>query len=381
LVRKSTDIHYRDFHYHGLIIRVESTDPSALRWLEEFLCPAFDIVETSVFACSVFLRVDTPRYEAILRRGASPEGGRKAVFALESSVIFLPVWLALSPDLVLFDEECRVFYGVDASKSRVCIVTAAHNLAARVALMRVIREYAMNYVQRTGGFVIHGAAFVAGERGIIVAGPKKAGKTSLLIHALRHRTVTFAANDRVLVYFNGTVPLWRGMPTIVTLRQQTVQMFSHLQRRLRESSYHHQLSLLEAANGSHRHPRPEGAGTFTLSPAQFCKLLQVRPTTHGKVWRLVFPRVTGAGGSIQLTRLSAPAAAFRLSQALFRHGSTTRPSALFACHDDGLCTATIDYERLCLRLTSSVHCYDCQLGVQAYRGEYSAAKFLNEIIG
>jgi hypothetical protein len=303
-----------------------------------------------------------------------------AGFALESSLISLPVWDTAGPGLVLFDEECQVFYGVDDTKTQVWIVSAAQNLAARVALMRVVREFAMNYVQRTECLIIHGAAFVAGEQGVIVAGPKKAGKTTLLTHALQNSSVTFAANDRVLVHFAGTEPLWRGIPTIVTLRQQTVQIFSRLERRLRARPYHHQLSLLEVANGLHIHPRPEGASLWTLSPAQYCELLHVQPATHGKVRCLVFPRVTAASGSMQLVRLSAPVAAARLSQALFRHSSTARPSTLFACQDEDRYPSPIDYEGLCLQLTTRVRCFDCHLGLQAYQREDSAATFLNEVI-
>jgi len=101
----------------------------------------------------------------------------------------------------------------------------------------------------------------------------------------------------------------RGMPTIVTVRQQTLEMFPPLYRRLLASSYHSRLTLSETGQRPLQAARPGEDGHFNLGPAQFCQLLQASPIAQGQVQALVFPRVTGGSGTIELEQLSAEAAA------------------------------------------------------------------------
>ena len=371
---------HRDFSYNGLIVRVSSADPSQLRWLEEFLSPQFEVGQGSSYDCKLTLIGNTELYEEILDMGAHPEGGLLDCFALDSGLVRLPLWSAANEDQIIFDEQFGVFYVVSQDNGEIGLLTRANTMDARVPLMRAVREFAMNHAHRTGRLVIHGSAFVVAGRGAIIAGPKGAGKTTLLIHVLRQGAADYLSNDRVVVTFDEAGPTQRGMPTIVTVRQQTLEVFPRLKHRLLTSSYHSRLTLSEATQVPPRPVRPGANGKFSLSPAQFCDLLQAWPTAQAQVRGLVFPRVTGRSGTIDLEQLSAEAASDRLIESLFCARSSQKVTEVFTLSGYGSPPDQATLERLCLRLTSQVRCFECRLGEEAYQNEASAARFIFQVV-
>jgi hypothetical protein len=110
-----------------------------------------------------------------------------------------------------------------------------------------VRELAANRAQRTGGLLLHAAAFAAGDQGIVVAGPKRAGKTTLLLHALSAASARYVSNDRVLVTADRGRAIARGVPTIVRVRRGALDRFPAVAARFASASYHHRLTLEEAA--------------------------------------------------------------------------------------------------------------------------------------
>ena len=185
----------RDFSYNGLTVRVSSDDASHLRWLEEFLYPQFEINQGVSPDCTVVLIADTQQYEDMLKKGAQSDGKQIDCFALESGVVRLPLWASESDGPIIFDERLGAFYEVNQGIAEIRILTANSDNRARTSLMRVVRELAMNHSHRTGSLIIHGSAFLVGGRGVIIAGPKRAGKTTLLIHALRQGMADYASNE------------------------------------------------------------------------------------------------------------------------------------------------------------------------------------------
>ncbi len=371
----------RNFHYRGLRVGVCSSDLSHLSWLEEFLSPHFEVVDGLSCDYRVTLTIDTRRYVEILRKGPHPSGEQVACFALDSSLVQLPLWRPDGENQVVFEKAFKAFYLVNQDKNEVSILTPAKNISARTALMRVVREIAMNHSQQTGALIIHGAAFVKANQGVIIAGPKKAGKTTLLMHVLQQGAVHFVSNDRVVAFFDETRPILRGMPTIVTLRQQTLRKFPHLHGRLLDSSYQHELSVGETAEQVRQPVRLPQDGRWSLSPAQFGELLQVFAIAESQVCTLLFPRVTGASGAIQLEELSADEAAVRLRGGLFRANSCQKTADVFALCGNGPSLDRSTLDSLCRRLTSRVRCFECQLGREAYQGEGSAISLLDRVMG
>jgi len=372
---------HRNFAYNGLTIRVYSGNPSHLSWLEEFLSPQFQLLGEGTSECVVSLTADDQLFREVFRRGARSDGGRVDCFALDSNLVRLPLWQSLGPDQIIFDPQFRVFYIVNPGGAETEMLTRANSLAARISLMRVTREFAMNHSHRAGCLIIHGSAFAIGDRGVIIAGPKRAGKTTLLIHALQGGAAAYVSNDRVVVSFDGTAPALRGMPTVVTVRRQTLEMFPGLLDRLLVRSYRSRLSLSELEEGRFQPVQPGENGDFYLSPAQFCDLLQVASVAQAQVGALVFPGVTGRAGTIEIEQLSVAAAASRLTESLFSAHSAQKVSAVFVPPGDGPNPDRATLEDLCLKLASQVRCFECRLGDDAYRSAGSAARLIHDVIG
>ncbi len=371
---------FRVFSYHGLTIAVSSSNAGHLIWLEEFLSPQFEVSQRSSHDCRISLVCDTQRYDEILARGPRLDGGQAVCFVLDTGLVQLPLWKSPTSDRIIFDERLKTFYLVSTSDARIDLLTPAGNLAARTALMRVVRELAMSHSHRTGRLVIHGAAFVVGNTGVIIAGPKGAGKTTLLVHALHQAGVDYVSNDRVVVSNETEGPMARGMPTIVRLSTGTVEMFPHLLPRLRARSYHHRLTLSEIAQKHVGSATPLPRERLSLSPAQFCELLQVHPAAEGELRALVFPIVTGNRGTVDLTRVSPPAAAVRLAESLLHARAPHRVSDVFDVAAGGSCADGVGLEKLSLRLASHVRCFECRLGQEAYHDAAAAAGLIGHVM-
>lgn len=367
----------KSFTYNGLTVRVVGDDPAHLIWLEEFLTPSFTSVQDLEADCTVALVADDRSYDEMLQRGTHADGRQVDCFVLDSGLVRLPFWTSPTDERVIFDQRFKVFYCINSDSSQVRILAGSRNLDARFALMRVVREFAMSSSQTRDGLVIHGAAFAVEDNGIIIAGPKRAGKTTFLIHCLQAAEARFISNDRVVVSLASSEPVLRGMPTIVTVRDQTLDLFPSLQQPLLESRYDYRVALREEERDGAPAVRLRCGRPFDISPAHFCALLRVRMSGQSRVRVLLFPRITEEDDGIQLRKLSPQTAYERLSASLFGAGSSQKTSQVFALASDDLCIDQANLDRLCLALTSQVQCFECQLGRQAYQKTTAVTDFLN----
>ena len=368
----------KSFSYNGLTVRVVGDDPAHVIWLEEFLTPSFTSVQDVEADCTVALVADDRSYDETLRRGPDADGRQVDCFVLDGGVVRLPLWTSPTDERMIFDQRFKAFYCINSDSSQVRILAGSRNLDARFALMRVVREFAMSSSQTRDGLVIHGAAFAAQDNGIIIAGPKRAGKTTFLIHCLQAAQARFISNDRVVVSLASSDPVLRGMPTIVTVRDQTLDLFPSLQQPLLESRHDYRLTLREEERDGAPALRPRCGRPFDLAPAHFCALLRVEMSGQSRVRALLFPRITEEGDGIQLRKLSPQAAHERLSASLFGAGSSPTTSQVFALASDDLYIDQANLDRLCLALTMQVQCFECQLGRQAYQQTPVVTDFLNE---
>src|SRR5262249_6982123 len=157
----------------------------------------------------------------------------------------------------------------------------------RSALFSVVRELATNHAQRAGDLLLHASAFTIGRRGVVIAGPKKAGKTTMLVHALHRAAPEYVSNDRVLITAEAS-PRAVGVPTVVRLRRGTLDLFPVLAETLDASGYEHRLTLDEAANQPGlKSVSPSGARR--VSHAQLCRVLAVGAQRETAIAALVFP--------------------------------------------------------------------------------------------
>ncbi len=298
--------HRRGFRHAGLTVGVASPDPALLAWLEEFLRPAFEVTGADAAERWVVLDTDDVRLACARARGPVPGTAPVPCFAGDGGAVSLPEWGGGGPDeQVLFDPEYQAFYRIHGPGGRVTVLASARPNLTRVAVMRVVRELAIAAGLGAGALLLHGAALAVDGLGLVLAGPKRAGKTTLLLHLLQVPGAAFAANDRVFVRATGGGPaVLRPVPTIVTIRAETLTTFPALAARIRASGCWHARALAECEESGTRRPALTPDGAATLSPAQLCRIAGTSAIANAPLWRVVFPRVTPGVAGARLHRLS-----------------------------------------------------------------------------
>jgi hypothetical protein len=366
--------------YEGLRIAVQSTPASHLRWLEEFLTPAFTVGVPQPSDWRVAVREDGARYAAIVGRGPIPNTAPLACFGLDHDWIRLPRWKSTIDVRAVVDEQWRVAYEVDPVGRNVVLVAEPGTLALRTSLMRVVRELAMRHAQRRGGIFLHAAALAIGTRGLILAGEKDAGKTTLLVSLLRHDAARYVANDRVLVGSAAATTPLRGMPTVVSIRPGTLQFFPHLRRELAASGFNYRQTVKEVAAAPDAVARPWQDGRFGVSPAQLCSLLGVEQVGTCEISALLFPRIVRDELSIGLRQLKGRDAAERLARAVFGSAVRLERDRLWSdedesCgYDDRLLAARVK------QLADAVPCFECRMGRNAHTSVSEATEIASRLV-
>jgi hypothetical protein len=350
-------------------VRVAVRCPSAddLRWLEEFLAPTFrPRPPGSAVDYTVEAVVDGDLYRRLL--ATRPAGGlpEAVTFVLDQSVMRAPWWgLTTAGQRVLADSAHEALYGVSGAAPRVRVVAPAGGRLFRGAVMRIAREIAMARAWGPAGVALHAAAFSIGGRGVVVAGPKRSGKTSLLVHCLSASGAAYVSNDRVLVSLAGPVPVAQGMPAIVSLRHGTLALFPELARTIVCRGYRAHLSIAECQAESVAPSGPSADGDARVSPAQLCRLLGVPMVAEASVTALLLPRVDAGSLGIGWRRLPADEAASRFETVVFAAGSDVRVSEVFRA-GQGPASDLAGARVLWDRLVSRVPTFDCRFGPSAF---------------
>lgn len=362
--------HSRTFTYRELAIRVDCRDAPHLIWLEEFLTPSFGVTAAPTADCTVTLELDDGAYDEALRWGPHLSQSPVACFIFDRQTIRLPVWAAPPATRAVFDDALEVFYFTAAGGREVRILSSARNWHARLALLRAVRELAMRAAWTDHSLVLHAAAVALdGGDGLLIAGPKNTGKTSLMLYCLKAAGARFVSNDRVVVDVDTSHPVAHGLPTVVSIRPQTVTLFKQLHESLLHHPYDDRSTLREVALGRQPTYGPHNGHPASLTPAQLCAFLNVEMVGQTLPRALLFPRVSSTRDGIHVEPLAKDAAAVRLADALFATGSPERTSTFFRWPAAPSVPAAATIERLWLRLVERIPAFDCLLGPQAYRGE------------
>jgi hypothetical protein len=204
-------------------IDVESDDADAARWLREFLIPWFEACPPGSGEFRVRLTGSASALGALARRQAGATLRPHACFALDSQVVELPGW----PDAegtVLADDRLGCFYQLRRGSVEIAAPPGIRRV--RIGLMRVVRELAaLRMLGEAGCLDLHAAAFAVKDRAVLLVGPKRAGKTTLLVSSLASGRASLLANDRVFVDARRTPALAFGVPTLVSIRPDTLERF------------------------------------------------------------------------------------------------------------------------------------------------------------
>jgi hypothetical protein len=350
--------------YAGLAVAAEASDPGDLAWLREFLCPWFDAgaaAEREGGAGAALVR-DAAGFEAALARGPRAGAAPVAAFVADGRPLALEPWRGTDGAPLYFDRASQAFF--EPGPDRFCRVLAPPGRRfARVVWMRAVRELATEHLAQEGRPVLHAAAVAAAGRAIAFAGRRRSGKTSCLLHALRDPGAGFLANDRLAVLPGAPWPVARGMPTIVRLREDSVDLHPGLGPRLRARTLRVSDALGEASDGGPAWPRPDGSLGF--SPAQFLDRTGAKPVAEAPLAAIAFPWISHRPGRFELTRLSPEAAARRLPAGLLGEGRPA-PETLLSAPGADRAAAARAATGACAELARRVPCFDLRLDRDAF---------------
>lgn len=299
----------------GFAVVVTCERRGALDWLAEFVGPWLVVADPPAEppGLEVELSLDLRRWRTLRRsaRQMSAEAHEIACFVTDTRVIRHPVVLDPNGRRWIRDDELNVLYGPADKGARISIVAARDDAAARVALMRVVRESWMVARRRAGAAVLHAAAADLGGMGVAIAGPKRSGKTTTLLHLLLARDARFVSNDRLSIWLDGReAPLAEGIPTVIALRAGTIALMPRLAARLAEDRARFERTIAELGRDRGREPSP--GDDRDLSPAQLARVTGRPAQASVRLRAILFP-VSETAGPAWLEPLAPETAARELA--------------------------------------------------------------------
>ncbi len=236
----------RCFEYGNLRIAVRSHDEASLVWLEEFSCPAFRPIDCDHPDWTVTLERDSPLYGALIQRLPLTNPDSVDFFTLDGSFQQHELLESDGHCLIAYDRDNSVFYIIDKINCVVRILAEAVGRFCRMPLARVLRELGTIHCLSAGHLHCHAAAFVLGDQAIALAGVKRSGKTSTLVHSLLQPSTRFITNDRLFVQYDHDRLLIRGMPTILKVRSKSLDLLPEFGMRFRSYPYRYRFTLEES---------------------------------------------------------------------------------------------------------------------------------------
>lgn len=306
----------RAFRYLRRTTLVSTEADAHLQWLCDCLEPHFRSSAPDHGDWRVASSVDPDRFRELMERGA--HAGRETVpfFALDSRIVALPRWNADDPQETLaFDEEFDVLFTVRRGLREVDVLAREPRPWRRVALLRVVRELAMEDATHANGVLLHAAAFERDGVTYVIAGPKNAGKTTLLIHALTSAPSRFIANDRALLIRSTEGYAVRGMPTLVNVRARTRRFFAGLFDA--QGFGPDSACLTREERQFESRSVVDGSGeALTLNPRQFVDALQTTSSIGSRLGAILFPVVSATAEGVKVDELPPSAAREALVSAL-----------------------------------------------------------------
>jgi hypothetical protein len=353
-------------HGGGIVVTVRCPTRADVAWLEEFLAPTFQAARPCETDYTVDASIDPDRYRSLLATQPPGPLSQPVTFVFDQGVFRTRGWLdARSGQRLLADAAHGVVYVLSEEAARVEVVGEAGGRLFRGAVMRVVRERAMARAWTPAGFVLHAGAMATNGCAIVFGGPKRGGKTSLLLHALHVPGAEYIANDRVVLSMENDAPVARGMPTIVSLRHDTLALFPVLARRLAQRGLRADLSLAEVAARPPDATAADGDGAG-ISPVQVCDLLGVPMRAGAPLGAVVLPRVDPGERRLRLRRMEADEAAEAFEAVLFAAASPVRISEVFGPPAPGPAFDPEQARALWSRVVRAVPTFECRIGREAF---------------
>jgi hypothetical protein len=288
-------------------------------------------------------------------------------------------FLNQSGQRIVVDQKQGVFYSARREAKEIEIVAPGTGVEGREPLMKVVRELAMSLVRAESALVLHASACSIDNEGIVIAGAKRSGKTSLLSYALMAADAVYVSNDRVAIRSSDAGPQVHGIPTIVTVRSSVFEFLPELRERLLASGFQSKRTMAEAAANLPT-PRPGRSGRYGLSPPQFCSLAGAGAVSSCPASVVLFPQIGALPGAMQLVPLGVAEGGRRLAESIFGGLHRRVPSGLFELKASPPSCSEVLIQR-CAALARQVPCYEVKLGPHSYDDRESARVLTRALVG
>jgi hypothetical protein len=296
-------------------VDVQTDSADAGRWLDEFLTPW--VTATPPGSTDIVIRFDSSpgACAALQRQRASATPRPLPCFALDRHVVTLPGW---RDDDAIIAADDEIGCGYRLTRRRIDVIAPRVSPRARIGLMRVVRERLTSTRASVEACLdLHAAAFAIKGRAVIVAGARRAGKTSVLCHALASGA-GLIANDRVFVCVgDADMMTAEGVPTLVSIRPGTLSTFPTLRLAADERPALRHSAEDFGADG------PASGRDFSLSPRQLAARLGATCVARAPVSVVVFPEIVDDESAWTIDTASANDVAARLAACIYGSGHST----------------------------------------------------------
>ena len=363
------------YQYNELNVQVVTPSLTEHNWLEEFFCPHFKVVDRAIPDYRIYFKEDTTYYNKLLSQKEQSKNELVNCFLLDNRAIRLPRFKITEHKSVIFDDNFRVFYLIDADKLEIYLWTIDNNFRARIALMRVIRELTMNYLIGKPSLIIHGSAFVSDRKAIITVGNKGAGKTTFLLHNLQTEKHQYLSNDRLFISQTNEEYLVQGIPTIAAILPSTLEILPNIKSRL-DTSFFQTKFTIEEAKKSRKPPQTSKNGKIGLTPAQLCQITDTVPISEAKAWAIIFPKITNQQGGMKFKKLSEKDAEGMFDRAIFGGYTWHDKHNAFNLRSNQIKPDKTTLKKYWKDSIEKVNCYQCELGTEAYLNPDCCSDFI-----
>ena len=368
--------HSVNLEYSNRKFRVTSRDNDVLVWLVEFLCPQFHIAESEKFDVEIHYELNDHEFDQLM--GKQPKKRELlAAFILDTRVEYCINWSKRQDCRVLFDYRNGIFFIINSKQPKVqVLVHSSKSTDPRTALMRVVREILIHNLDSADSSLVHSAAFLYKKSGIMIAGPKNAGKTSLLIHCLKANGSYYISNDRVFVCRLEDKFHLKGMPTVITISRETVNLFRYLREAIKSEHYHHAYSTREILAGKFK-PRDNNRSVYTLNQRQFCAATGTQAASGGLLSAILFPIISKHSDDFSVTRIG-----FELAREHLNESELARDSAQVSSEFNILANPNRSgsYYRLASSIARTVPCFELKIGSRAYKDKEFDHRYLASLL-
>ena len=307
-------------------VAVRSDAPDLMRWLDDFFFPGCSRSMSRPGDPRVtVVAADDPGVRAAVD-GIVTDAGPQPCFALDRGVVFHPAGRTSAGLLVVDDEQ----YGTRSllTPDGVTVVRTDSAPRSRAGVMRVVRELVTARAVADGQVQLHAGALERDGRVVVIAGPKEAGKTTLVARLAGLGVAALAANDRVLLAPDGPHG-WQAhaVGTIVSIRPGTRELLPTLRDAFPDVASPAHLTDAELADAGSR-SAPAGA-RVKVTPAQFARALGAARAGGGRIARIVLLAVDRELDGYHLHPLASDATAHALRCVAYGNRPDGLPRTVF----------------------------------------------------